>query len=71
MNLLGLTVSGTLIFMTLRFTLSYARENFSQLGLVALDTLLILLWVSSYLLIMAYAMFQRTANPQMANLEPK
>ena len=70
-NLLGLTVSGTLIFMTLRFTLSYARENFSQLGLVALDTLLILLWASSYLFLIAYAMFQRTANPQIANLEPK
>jgi hypothetical protein len=47
-NAFGFFLNGIIVIMTLRFVFSYARENFSQPGLVAIDALLIFGWIGSY-----------------------
>lgn len=70
-NLLGLSLSGIVVLMTLRFIFSYARENFSRLGLVAIDALLVLLWAGSYLFLIASAIFGKAVQTQVNTLEPE
>jgi hypothetical protein len=70
-NVLGFSLSGIIVLMTLRFVFSYARENFSQLGLVAIDALLIFGWIGSYVFFIASAIFVRTPPQQTDILEPE
>lgn len=67
-NTLGFTANAIIIFLTLQFVLSYARENYSRIGLVGVDALLILFWAVGHLSTIASAVLQKSprANPEGA-----
>jgi hypothetical protein len=64
-NTLGFATNGLVIILTLQFVLSYARENFSRIGLVAIDTLMIFLWIVAYLWNVASTIVRRPPRQEI------
>jgi hypothetical protein len=64
-NLSGFLFGGSIVLLTLRFLLMYARENPPRLLLAAADAALLVLWSIFYLVVLAVAMFgfPRASSP--------
>jgi len=61
-NMLGFAATGIIVLLTMQFVLSYARENYSRTGLVAIDVLLIVVWTVCYLWTIVSTIFKELSH---------